>query len=474
VPSVTLGATTGSAGGTVTATVANGPGTPGDWVGLYDAGGTAVQWQYLNGTQVKPATGVSSATVTFMLPATPGLYQARLFNATYVLVATSGSITTTVPSVTLSATSGTAGGTVLATVVNGPGNAGDWVGLYTTSGTAVQWQYLNGTQVKPAVGLPSATVPFTLPSTPGTYQVRLFNATYTLVATSASITTTAPSVTLGATTGVAGGTVTATIANGPGTPGDWVGLYDAGGTAVQWQYLNGSHLMPATGIPNTAVTFLLPTTPGTYQARLFNATYVLVATSGSITTTLPTVTLSATTGSAGGTVTATIANGPGMPGDWVGLSDADGNVLQWRYLNGSQTLPAVGIGTAAVPFTLPATPGTYHVRFFNATYALIAMSGSITTTVPSVTLSAATGTVGGTVMALVANGPGTPGDWVGLYDAAGAVLQWQYLNGFQTLPAAGIPNATVAFTLPATGTYCVRLFNATYTLVATSTTVTVP
>ena len=31
-----------------------------------------------------------------------------------------------------------------------------------------------------------------------------------------------------------------------------------------------------------------------------------------------------------------------------------------------------------------------------------------------------------------------------------------------------------AFTLPATGTYYVRLFNALYTLVATSTTVTVP
>ena len=34
--------------------------------------------------------------------------------------------------------------------------------------------------------------------------------------------------------------------------------------------------------------------------------------------TLPTVTLSATTVVAGGTVTATIANGPGNAGDWVG------------------------------------------------------------------------------------------------------------------------------------------------------------
>ena len=473
-PSVTVSSTTAPAGGTVMATVANGPGQPGDWVGLYDAGGNAVQWQYLNGSHTLPASGVTGATVTFTLPATPGTYNVRFFNAAYVLVATSASITTTAPSVTLSATTGTAGGTVMATVTNGPGTAGDWVGLYTTSGIAMQWQYLNGTQVKPAVGFTSATVTFTLPSTPGTYHVRFFNSEYTLVATSASITTTAPSVTLGATTGIAGGTVTAVIANGPGTPGDWVGLYDAGGNAVQWQYLNGSHIMPATGIPNASVTFMLPPTPGAYQARLFNAAYTLVATSGSITTTLPTVTLSATTGSAGGTVTATIANGPGLPGDWVGLSDASGNILQWKYLNGSQTLPAVGTGNAAVPFTLPATPGTYHVRFFNAAYLLIAMSGSITTTLPSVTLSAATGTVGGTVMATVTNGPGTPGDWVGLYDATGTVRQWQYLNGTQTLPAAGIPNATVTFTLPAPGIYHVRLFNATYTWVATSTTVTVP
>ena len=186
VPTVTLGATSGTAGGTVTATIANAPGTPGDWVGLYDANGTPVQWQYLNGTQTLPAAGVTSATVTFILPATPGTYHARLFNATYTLVATSATITTTVPSVTLGATTGTAGGTVTATVANAPGTPGDWVGLYDANGTPVQWQYLNGSHSLPAVGVSGATVTFTLP-TPGTYQVRLFNGTYTLVAISQTI-----------------------------------------------------------------------------------------------------------------------------------------------------------------------------------------------------------------------------------------------------------------------------------------------
>src|SRR5712691_4700973 len=231
------------------------------------------------------------------------------------------------------------------------------------------------------------------------------------------LTITAPSITLDAAEGTAGGTVTATIANGPGTPGDWAGLFDANGTPVQWLYLNGTHTLPAGGLKFATVTFTLPATPGTYQVRLFNATYTLVATSGPITTSAPSVTIGATTGTAGGTVTATIANAPGTPGDWVGLYDANGTPVQWQYLNGTQTLPAGGLKSATVTFTLPATPGTYHVRLFNATYTLVATSGTITTSAPSITLGATTSTAVGTVTATIANAPGTPGDWAGLYDA---------------------------------------------------------
>jgi hypothetical protein len=375
--------------------------------------------------------------------------------------------------VTLGATTGTAGGPVTATVANAPGTSGDWAGLYDANGKCVQWQYLNGTQALPAAGVGSATVTFTLPATPGTYHARIFNGTYTFVAASGTITTTAPSVTLGATSGTAGGIVTATITNAPGTSGDWVGLYDANGIPVQWQYLNGSHSLPAAGVSGATVTFILPATPGTYHARLFNATYTRVATSGTITTSAPSVTLGATTGTAGGTVTATIANAPGTPGDWAGLYNASGNPVQWQYLNGSHALPAAGVSSATVTFILPATPGTYHVRLFNATYTRVATSGTISTSAPSVTLGATTGTAGGTVTATIANAPGTPGDWVGLADANGNWVQWQYLNGSHALPAAGVSGATVTFALPTPGSYQVRLFNGTYTLVAISETIAV-
>ena len=69
------------------------------------------------------------------------------------------------------------------------------------------------------------------------------------------------------------------------------------------------------------VTFTMPTAPGTYNVRFFlNDTTAKLATSATITVTGPTVTLSATTVAPGGTVTATIANGPGNAGDWVVLA----------------------------------------------------------------------------------------------------------------------------------------------------------
>jgi hypothetical protein len=94
-----------------------------------------------------------------------------------------------------------------------------------------------------------------------------------------------------------------------------------------------------------------------------------LATSATITVTgtAPSVAVSATTVSAGGTVTATVANGPANAGDWVGLyatGAADSTALAWNYLSGTRTKPAPGVSGAAVPFTMPITPGTYNVRFF--------------------------------------------------------------------------------------------------------------
>ena len=467
--SVTLNTATANAGGVVSATAANGPGAPGDFVGLYDGAGANFGWWYLNGTHTMPAAGLAGGTVSFMLPAAAGTYQARFYNASYVLLATSASVVVTMPSVTLGAPTGTAGGSVAAMVANAPGTPGDWAGLYDAAGNAITWQFLNGTQTMPATGVTSATLTFNLPAAAGTYHVRLFNGSYVRVATSGTITTTAPSVTLSASSASAGGRITATIANGPGMPGDWAGLYDAAGNAVQWQYLNGTQTKPATGVTSAVLTFNLPAAAGTYQVRMFNASYVLLAVSGSVTTTMPGVTLSAATGNAGGIVIATVSNAPGTPGDWVGLYDSAGNNVAWKYLNGTQTKPASGVASAAIAFALPPTAGTFYVRLFNDSYIQVATSGTIVTTVATVTASATNVSVGAPVTVTIVNAPGTPGDWAGLYDAVGNAVQWQYLNGMQTMPAAGVASATLTFTMPMVpGTYQVRLFNGSYLPIAVS------
>ena len=96
-PSVTASPTLAVAGTTITVTVANGPGHTTDLVGLFavDADNSDFQaWEYLNGSQTPPASGLTSATLNFVAPTAPGLYNFRLFAAgnSTTPVATSNSV----------------------------------------------------------------------------------------------------------------------------------------------------------------------------------------------------------------------------------------------------------------------------------------------------------------------------------------------------------------------------------------------
>ncbi len=69
------------------------------------------------------------------------------------------------------------GAALVVNIANGPGNTTDWVGLAAagTPDTAfIAWAYLNGTQTPPAVGVTSATVMMTAPTTDGPYEARFY------------------------------------------------------------------------------------------------------------------------------------------------------------------------------------------------------------------------------------------------------------------------------------------------------------
>jgi hypothetical protein len=196
-----------------------------------------------------------------------------------------------------------------------------------------------------------------------------------LIASSALVTVSnGSSITLNTTTVTPGGSVTATVANGPGTPGDWVALFAGNSSSfVTWSYLNGTQVLPASGLTGGTIVFPIPTVQGTYTVRFFTASQALLAASPVITAAFTaTMNLSATTAAPGGSVNVTIGNGPGLPRDWIGLYAASGaTLLDWKYLNGTQSVPAQGLTSATVTMPMPTTPGTYRLRFASGSTILV-------------------------------------------------------------------------------------------------------
>jgi hypothetical protein len=71
----------------------------------------------------------------------------------------------------------TEGAALALNVANGPGNATDWVGLAAagTPDTAyIWWAYLNGSHNPPDVGIASATLTMTAPTSDGSYEARFY------------------------------------------------------------------------------------------------------------------------------------------------------------------------------------------------------------------------------------------------------------------------------------------------------------
>ncbi|MBV8507011.1 MAG: hypothetical protein JOZ11_14535 [Alphaproteobacteria bacterium] len=93
----------------------------------------------------------------------------------------------------------------------------------------------------------------------------------------------------------------------------------------------------------------------------------------------------------GAAITATVSNGPGNPGDWLGVYavgslNGPGNPASWKWLSTDDARnsvpPAPGVTAGTVHLVVPATAGQYEVRFFvNDTFNVIAKSAAITATV---------------------------------------------------------------------------------------------
>src|SRR3989442_1223381 len=146
-----------------------------------------------------------AVTLTGLLATTTYHYRVKSRDAAGNLATSADFTLTTVapPAVSITVNGGSvpitvaAGASVTVTVPNGPGNPTDFLGLNATgapdNGTYLAWFWLNGTKTAPAAGLTTATVTFTAPTTPGTYEVRFYaNNTVQRLGTSPTVTVLPP------------------------------------------------------------------------------------------------------------------------------------------------------------------------------------------------------------------------------------------------------------------------------------------
>ncbi|MDO8677398.1 MAG: M12 family metallo-peptidase [Acidobacteriota bacterium] len=393
-PLLAVNSTIVATGGTMTFTVANGPGNVFDWVGLYcpatGADGGFTDWKYLSNARTPPATGLTGAVVTFTAPTAGGTTcDARLFaNNGFTKLATSATVTVINPVPTLTTlTPGTvpAGSVAFTLTVTGTNFVS--TSVVQVNGAARTTTFVSATRVTAAipsadVATPGANPPITvLNPAPGGGPSNSLTLTVGLPAPG-------PTVTVSSTTVAAGGTMTFTVANGPGNVFDWVGLYcpatGADGGYTDWKYLSNAKTPPTTGLSGAAVTFTAPIAGGTTcNARLFaNNGFTKLATSATVTVTGPTLAVAPLTVNPGGTLTVTVGNGPGHARDWVGLfcpaAVSHVSFIDWKYLNGSRTPPAVGLTGATLTFAAPPKTGTCNVRWFvNDSYTLLATSDTV-------------------------------------------------------------------------------------------------
>ena len=315
--------------------------------------------------QSETVTSTQGFIWTPTMPTTSGTYEFRLFQAGgFNRLATSAPITVQAmsspppPIISLSGNFAYGGDPITATLAGGPGNTYDWLALAPAgSGDSSYsaWVY---------VGATSAVWQVNMPTTPGNYEIRLFeNNGYTRLATSQTITVSelipASSATIEVSeTEVAGGSpITVTMTGGPGNASDWLGIFPAGSS--NYSYL--SYIYVGAGQTSATWNTTVPTSPGKYDFRLLaNGGYTRLATSEIVWVPAmdpPSIEVSATSVFSGETVATVTSNVPDVVSTSALASqafqyDANGNRislteggLSYSYTNeagGNRLLSTVG------------------------------------------------------------------------------------------------------------------------------------
>ena len=275
-PTLSVNAATVASGTNVTVTLSGGLGGGSDWIALAQT--SAPNTSYVAYTYI--GNGVTTRTWTVAAPAAAGTYEFRLFlNNGYTRAATSPAITVftappPVPAVTsIAPTTVVAGAAGFTLTVNGSGftssSVVNWNGSPRATTLVSSTQLTTSITAADVLMVGSAQVSVSTPAPGGGTSA---SATLTIVP--------APTLTVSTTTAAPGASVTVTLSGGLGGASDWIAL--APTSAPNTTY--GAYVYIGSGVTTRTWTVAAPSTPGTYEFRLFlNNGYTRAATSATVT-----------------------------------------------------------------------------------------------------------------------------------------------------------------------------------------------
>jgi subtilisin family serine protease len=440
----------------VTVTLARGFGGSGDWLALARSG--APETDYLQWTYV--GEGVTDRTWTVTMPDAAGTYEFRLFIGFNTLAATSAPVTVDASvnplpiATSLSPNSAMTGGSALTVTVSGS---------KFVSGSVVRWNgssrpttFVSSTQLQASIA--AADI-----ATSGTAMVSVLTPSPG-GGTSAELPFTIrdmPVLAVNATS-VAGGTaLTVTLTNGAGGGGDWLALAATGSanaSYLQYTYVGG-------GVTTRTWTVTAPTSPGTYEFRLFaNYGYTRLATSPAVTV-LPGAPVISSLSPAAAPV-----GGAAFTLTVDGSSFTSASIVRWNGANRATAFMSSTQLRASITAADLAATGTAQITVFEPSNGTTSVPRAFSIQgAPVLGVSHATAPTGTTVTVTLTGGFGGAADWLA-FAATGSpdnsYVQYTYVG-------AGITTRTWSIVLTSPGTFEFRLFASGNTRMATSAPITV-
>jgi hypothetical protein len=383
-PTLTVDVTTAALTGPVQVTLANGPGRTGEWIGLFPTTTTGasgyVDWQWVTGGRA--VSGVATAgvltypTAGAVTSVAAGTYVFRLIS-NGVVAATSATVTfaAIAPAPVLTSLNPAS---VLAgsgdTLVRALGSGFTSASVFEVGGVARATAFVSATEIRAtfaAAELAAAatyTVTVTTPPVGGLGGGTSAGLPFNVVVPTAPTLTSINPATVSTLSG--GATLTAT-----GTDFLATSVVQVDGVARTTVFDSPTQLRATLTAADLAVA-------GTRAITVFTPGGGTSAPQ-TLTVTGPTLTLGAMSMGLTGTVTVTLAAGPGRAGDWIGLfptsTTGTGGYVDWQWTTGGRGAP--GIATANV-LTYPTAgvsvpAGTYVFRLIS-NGAIVATSATLT------------------------------------------------------------------------------------------------